>query len=262
MSQPKIILFDIETMPDFKEVIKIWCGLSNFPGRTLKATICSVLCVSWKELDSKRTHCINAWDFDSWDNDINDDYAVCKAIHEVMSEADVVVTHNGKRFDWKFLQTRFLKHDLGLLPKIIHVDTCQLAKSNLLSYSNSLGYLNEWLGGDTKLDNGGWNLWVRVSKRIKSAQKLMTKYCKQDVVVLEELFHKLRPFAKNLPNRNMGRTGKQKDKFPLVCASCGSADLKPWGHYYTKTTKFRRLICLSCNSWNRVDAKEKNPRAC
>jgi len=48
----------------------------------------------------------------------------CQEIYKVLSEADAVVTHNGKRFDWKFLQTRLIKHKLKPMSKTPHIDTC------------------------------------------------------------------------------------------------------------------------------------------
>lgn len=261
MAEPKIILFDIETIPDFKEAMKVWCGLSNYYGQTMKATITTVICVGWKEVGSKRTHCVNAWDFPEWEKDINDDKRVCEKIHEILKDADAVVTHNGKRFDWKHLQTRFMVHGLPPLPNIPHIDTCLVARKNLLSFNNKLGYLGEWLVGDNKLENGGWELWVKVSKRVKSAQKLMTKYCKQDVDLLEKVFIKLRPFIKNLPNKNLFRTEKQMEHDELLCPSCGSSDLIRNGWHYTKTGSYQRLMCKSCNSYSRLSAKDDQPRS-
>lgn len=242
-----------------KKAIEVWTQLSNYPGLTMKATITSIICVGHKELYSKKVSCINAWDFPEWEKDINDDSQVCKAIYDVLKDADAVVTHNGRRFDWKHLQTRLLANGLPPLPNIIHVDTCQIAKKNLLSFNNKLGYLGEWLLGDTKLDNGGWQLWLKVSQRVKSACKMMEKYCKQDVVLLEKLFLQLRPFIKNLPNRNIGRISRGLEGD--ACPTCGSTDLRLWGFYYTKTGKFQRVYCNNCNSTCRLDAKNNNPRA-
>lgn len=262
MAEPRVVFFDIETIPDLEQAMKVWCGLSNYYGQTMKATITSIICVGYKYLNEKKVHCINAWDYpDRWEKDINDDYEVCKAIHEVLSKADAVVTHNGRRFDWKHIQTRFMIHGLPPLPNIIHVDTCLVARKNLLSFNNKLGYLGEWLVNDAKLENGGWELWVKVSKRIKSAQKLMTKYCKQDVALLEKVFLKLRPFVKNLPNRNLSRSVKQIVNGEFVCPTCSSTDLKRNGWAYTKTSKYQRILCNSCGSTCRLDTDNAKPRS-
>lgn len=262
MSEPKIIFFDIETIPNLPKALEVWCQLSNYPFQTMKATVTSIICVGYKELHSKKTHCINAWDYpEKWAKDINDDSEVCKAIHKVLSEADAVVTHNGQRFDWRHIQTRFLVHGLKPLPNIPHIDTCLLARKNLLSFNNKLGYLGDWLVKDTKLENGGWDLWVKVSKRVKSAQKLMAKYCKQDVILLEKVFIKFRPFVKNLPNRNLDRDHKKIMAGTYVCATCGSTDITGNGWRYTTTKKYRRVVCKQCGSSGRLDAKDRNPRA-
>lgn len=256
MAKPNILLFDIETIPNMNEAMKVWCQLGLFPGRTMKATVTSLLCVGYKELESKRTYCINAWDFPEWDKDINDDKAITKAIHQIMSQADGVITHNGKRFDWKYLQTKFLMHGLDPLPKIPHVDTCAVARSNLFSFSNKLDYLGEYFVKDRKLENGGWDLWVKVSKRIKKYQDLMERYCKQDVDLLEKLYLKLRPLTKGLPNANI----YNESKWDKVCPKCGSANFKANGWRYTATQKYQRYRCKSCKGYFRGDLKGNNPR--
>jgi len=129
--KPKIIIFDLETMPNLKEALKVWPQLSQYPGKTLRASITSIICAGWKYHNEKKTHCINAWDFKNWKTNVNDDMEVCKAIREVLEDADAVVTHNGTRFDWKYLQTRLLINGLKPLPKIPHIDTCTIASRNL-----------------------------------------------------------------------------------------------------------------------------------
>jgi DNA-directed RNA polymerase subunit RPC12/RpoP len=227
----------------------------------MRATITSIICAGWKELGKKKVHCINAWDYPNWQENINDDSEVCKAIYDVLKDADAVVTHNGVRFDWKHLQTRLMMNGLPVLPKIAHIDTCLIARKNLLSFNNRLGYLGDWLVGDKKLENGGWQLWVKVTKRVKSACTLMSKYCKQDVALLEKVFEQLRPFIKNLPNRNLSRSAKKIVNGEYVCPTCGSPDLMRNGWRYTQMHKYQRVVCRHCGSCSRLDLKDRNPRA-
>ena len=261
MSAPKIILFDLETMPNLKEALKVWPQLSNYPGLTLKATITSIICAGWKEFDKPETHCINAWDFNRWDKNKNDDYSVCKAIYDVLKDADAVVTHNGKRFDWKYLQTRLLKHKIGTLDKIHHIDTCQVAKANLLSFNNRLNTIGQLVADDQKLENGGWDLWVRVHGKDPDAMKLMEDYCKQDVILLEKVYRELRPLIGNIPNYNHFRSQVKIIEGIRVCPNCGHDELVSNGWRYTKTQAYQRLQCKKCRSWCRVDAKGNQPRS-
>lgn len=257
MSEPRIILFDLETLVNLKEAMKFWPQLSNYPGQTLKAQITSVICFGWKVFGKNEpVNCINAWDYKNWDTDINDDYEVVKAGYDILRSADAVVTHNGKRFDWKFLQTRLIKHGLEPLHKIPHIDTCSVAKSNLMAFNNRLGNLSEFFGGEGKMENGGWSLWCKVMEKDPESMKLMSDYCKQDVVALEGLFRKLRPLTSNIPNHNHWNKSK-KD----VCDRCGSTRIKVEGYRYNKTTVRKRMKCKDCGGRMTTDATGKNPRS-
>lgn len=255
MSGPRIILFDLETLPNLPEALKVWPQLSNYPGQTLKASITTIICGGWKILGEKKIHCINAWDFPEWKTNVNDDSALVRALHEVLKGADCVVTHNGKRFDWKFFQTRLLFHKLEPLPKIHHVDTCAEAKRNLLVFNNRLNTISRFLTETEKMDHEGWDLWVKVHARDPKAMATMTKYCKQDVLALEEVFKALRPVITSLPNHNLFSPLKEK-----ACPGCGSSRLQSRGKYFTKTKVYSRYMCKDCHSWCRTDAADEIPR--
>jgi hypothetical protein len=252
---PKIVLYDLETLPNLPEALKQWTNLSSYPGQTLKASISSIICAGYKVLGEKNVHCINAWDYPSWKKNVNDDRAVCEALFEVLKDADCVVTHNGKRFDWKFFQTRLMYHGIGPLPKIHHVDTCAEAKKNLLVFNNRLNTLSQFFTDQKKMDHEGWDLWVKVHARDKKAMSTMEKYCKQDVVALEAVFKKLRPLIKSLPNQNLFNPLKAK-----ACPNCGSSRLQSRGFAYAQTRVYRRYQCQDCAAWSRTDARDEAPR--
>jgi len=261
IAKPRIIIFDLETLPNLPEALKVWPRLSAYPGLTLKATISSIICAGWKEYGEKKTHCINAWDFSRWKKDVNDDYSVCKEINKVLLTADAVVTHNGKRFDWKFLQTRLMYHGFKPMRNITHIDTCQIAKSNLYAFNNSLNIIGKLLVKDKKMENGGWDLWVNVHGKSKKAMKTMTEYCKQDVSLTEKCFIELIPLIKNMPNMNLWKNKKQAREFTDICPNCGSEDIKFNGYIFTKTTKYQRKICKDCGTTARVNSDGKKPRS-
>lgn len=194
MGAPRIILWDLETLPNLPQVLKVFPSLSNYPGLTIKASINTIICCGWKVYGEKKTHCINAWDFYRWTRDVNDDYSIVKAAYTILRGADVLVTHNGKRFDNKFLETRLAFHGLPPLPKeIIHIDTCQELKRSLLLFNNRLNTGAEFLTDSLKKEHEGWALWEKVSNRNPKAMRDMTSYCKQDVRVLEKVFKSLIP---------------------------------------------------------------------
>jgi len=254
-SGPRIVLFDLETLPNLPEALKVWPSLSSYPGQTLKASISTIICGGWKAHGEKKVHCINAWDFPEWETNVNDDGPLCRALYDVLKDADCVVTHNGRRFDWKFFQTRLLFHGLSTLPKIHHVDTCAEAKKNLLVFNNRLNTISRFLTNTEKMDHEGWDLWVKVHGRDEKAMATMSKYCKQDVLALEEVFKALKPVIKSLPNQNLFNPFKEK-----VCPTCGSSRIQSRGKEYTKTKVYRRYACLDCRAWSRTDAADEVPR--
>ena len=257
MADPRIVLIDLETLPNLPEALKVWPQLSSYPGQTLRASVTSIICAGWKILGkSEKVNIINAWDFPSWRKDVNDDRLLCAAVAKVLDGADCVITHNGKRFDWKFLQTRLRYHKMDPLPRIHHVDTCAEASKHLFVFNNRLNTLARFFTDKEKMEHEGWDLWVKVHGRDPRAMKTMSDYCKQDVVTLEALFNELRPLLSSLPNYNLFSPYKEK-----VCPSCGSSRLKSYGRRYTKTKVYRRYQCLDCRGWNNTDLKDELPRS-
>jgi len=255
-TEPRIVLFDLETIPDLREVMKVFPGLSAYPGLTLKASICSILCMGYKIHGEKRTNIIHAWDNKKvWDADVNDDKILCEKIYNVLKDADALVTHNGRRFDLKFLQTRLLKHGLPPLPKIQHIDTCVLAKSNLLMYNNRLQTISKFLTSEEKMENGGWDLWVDVHNRKAKAMEKMSDYCKQDVVALQAIFKRLLPFVTIMPNYNNYKTREER-----LCPNCGSTRVANNGMRANKTGNLQRLRCMDCGTSSTVKSEKADPK--
>lgn len=258
MDSPKIVFFDLETLPNLKEILKVFPSLGQWPGRTLKASINSIICFGFKELGKDHpVKVINAWDFENWTQDVNDDGPLVRAAYEILSEADAVVTYNGIKFDWPFFQTRLIKNGLAPLNKQIkHIDVCRVIKRNLFLYSNSLKDTGPFFTTDKeKMEHEGWSLWVKTHWKDPEAMKTMSEYCSVDVLVLEELFNKVRPFINDLPNYNLFHREKEH-----VCPKCASTRLHPRGYYLTKTRRYKRYVCEDCNSWSRTDARDEAMR--
>lgn len=251
MNSPKILLWDLETLPDPQRVMQVFPSIGNWPGRTFKANISTIICFGYKWLGDKEASCINAWDVPQ--DHPNDDGYLIHAAYEILKEADCLVTHNGKKFDLKVMNTHLIKYGLPPLHKIPHVDTKIVAKRISL-YSNRLGDVSKFLGGEDKLENGGWDLWCRVQNGDKKAQELMTSYCKQDVEVLEQVFLGLRPLMTNteVPNYNL-----YAEDGTLRCPKCGSDKLTKHGVRRRVTGNRQRYLCGDCGSTADVKINSK-----
>ena len=136
MKKPKIVFWDLEICRYKEMPTRKWFGMSQFYGRTMNADINSIVCFGWKVLGEKKAHCINAWDFPAWSEDVNDDGELVAAAYEILKDADGIVTHYGKKFDLPFLNTRLMFHGFPPLPVGPHIDTKTVASRKLKLFSN------------------------------------------------------------------------------------------------------------------------------
>lgn len=148
-----------------------------------RAIICA--CYKWEGEDE--VHSIE------WNK--GDDKGLLTKFARVISSADEVVTQNGDSFDIKWLRTRCLFYGIPIPPKMNSIDTLKLARSAFKFNSNKLDYMGKFLnlGEKIKTDN---SLWKNITLyNDKDSMKKMVDYCKQDVLLLEQVFQKLNPFV-------------------------------------------------------------------
>jgi DNA polymerase elongation subunit (family B) len=125
--------------------------------------------------------------------------AMLKNIHALLKEADAVVHYNGKKFDMPTLNAEFLLHGLPPIESLIQIDLFKLVLAAFNFPSYKLDYVCQRLGLGSKVKNGGWEgTWKPCMdsshKKHKSAWRQMERYNRGDIVLLERLYKKLRPW--------------------------------------------------------------------
>lgn len=178
--------------------------------------------------------------------DPRNDYNTIKDIWEWLDEADMVVAHNGKRFDIPKINARFLKYDLKPPSPYKLIDTLLAARRYFAFTSNKLDHLGVFLNCGAKMETGGFALWRAVMEGDVGALKKMITYCKNDVILLEKVYRKLRPYITNHPN-----VGVVFDNEDLICPKCGSANIIKNGIYHTNVTSYQRYQCKDCGGYSR-----------
>lgn len=165
-------------------------------------------------------------------------------IHDLISEADAVVHYNGSRFDIPILNKEFLLHHLAPPAPYKQIDLLRVVRKEFRFPSNKLDYVAQRLGLGKKTPHEGYQLWVKCMNKDPAAWKVMEKYNKQDVLLLEKVYQRLLPWiGKAHPNRNL-YDGKG-------CSVCGSHKLQKRGFAYTVTGTFQRYQCTDCGSWSK-----------
>lgn len=236
--EPKIILWDVETS------LIVATTFSLYPERINHDNILqdwNIICAAWKELGKEKVYTVAVED------DTTNDFNVVLKLRDALADADVLVHHNGDKFDIKKLNARLIYYGLEPLPTIPTVDTLKEARKIAAFTSNRLDYLGKFLCGEGKLHTES-GLWMSVLKGDMSAVKKMVDYNIVDVEILEKVYLKLRPYMKRHPH-----IGVMKSNDRCTCPNCGSSELRKNGVRITATgLKKQEIQCKSCGSYQRV----------
>lgn len=238
----KTLLIDIETSPlqifawgvyeqDALDIIKDW----------------RIMAFSYKWLGEKKTHVKALPDYKTYKRDRDNDYELVKELWKLFNEADLIVAHNGDKFDIRKTNARFIKHNLGVPKPYKTVDTLKIARKYFKFDSNRLNDLGKYLGLGNKVKTGGIDLWLGCIAGDMKSWDLMKKYNKQDVVLLEKVYLHLRPWHHTHPNMNI------VDDHTCVCPLCGSDKLQKRGFEITDSglSRYQRYHCKKCGRWSK-----------
>ena len=238
----KLLIYDIETSP-----------LQSYTWGTYQTDVVKVekdwymLSFAYKWYGEKKTKVYGLPDFATYKKDPTDDIELVKKLHELFDEADVVVAHNGDNFDQKKSSARFLLNGLTPPSPYQQIDTLKVAKRYFKLTSNRLNDIGQYLKVGKKVETGGFDLWLKCMAGDQKAWKLMKKYNKQDVDLLELVYEKLLPWIKNHPNRAV------LDGVPDACPNCGAVGkMQLRGKYATRTMVKQNVQCQSCFAYNKV----------
>lgn len=227
----KILYVDIETAPNTAFVWGLW--EQNVSHDQLQESS-YILCWSAKWHGKPRIH------FASGEKKSR--LEVLQPIHELLNQADIVVHFNGKKFDIPILNREFIKHGLTPPSPYRQIDLLQVVRRNFRFESNKLAYVTEALGLQGKMHHEGFQLWVRCMRGDRQAWKKMGEYNRNDVVIMEPLYERLRPWIVGHPN--MQTLG-------LACPKCESKNVQRRGVQVAISQTYVRLHCQACGSWFR-----------
>jgi hypothetical protein len=243
LNAPKILTIDIETSPNLAHVWGLWdqnVGLSQL-------------------LESGQVICFAAKWYGTRSVEFYSDHhhghtEMVKQAHRLMTDADIIVHYNGKRFDIPHLKREFV--EAGMTPPSPHrdVDLLQVVKSQFRFPSNKLDYVAGRLLGVNKVGHTGHRLWLDcVVKNDPRAWALMKRYCIGDVKNLTEpLYDRLRGWIPNHPHIGLW-SGEEKS-----CDRCGSTDLQFVGKKAATTrTLYAEAQCRNCGGWLRNGHRER-----
>ena len=230
---PKVLLLDVETAPLLVYCWGIWdqnIGLNQIES-------------DWHLLSWSAK-----WLGDSDDKvmyedqrnarDIENDKVILKKLWKLLNEADIIITQNGKSFDEKKINARFILNGMGPPSPFKHIDTKRIASKKFAFTSNKLEYMTKKLCKKKKLSHKkfpGFELWRECLKGNMEAWEEMRIYNIMDVLSLEELYTKLIPWDKTIS------FAVYSDEEEMKC-NCGNKKLQKRVFNYSNIGKFQRYF--------------------
>lgn len=241
-TEAKILVLDIETAPIRAYVWGIWqqnVGIDMIES--------DWFCLTWaaKWLFDKKIYSDRLMGDEAIKQD---DSRIIKGIWALINEADIVIAHNGEKFDIPKLNSRFIQHRLNPPLPYQTIDTLKHIRRQFGFTSNKLDYVNKLLNLERKQDTGGFKLWEGCYKGDDTCLKKMLAYNITDVKILEETYLRIRSWIKPHPNCGLFILDEGQER----CPTCGSNDLNNEGKpYVTTANQFELLRCNNCGATGR-----------
>lgn len=175
-------------------------------------------------------------------------------VHEMwalLDEADIVVAHNGAKFDIKRANAEFVKAGLPPPSPYKVYDTLKVAKAKFKFPRNDLESLCNYLGVEHgKLKNSGMPLWMKCITGCTQSLNEMEEYNRGDIYALRDVFYRLLPWDNQ--GINFGLYGDRLQNH--LCTHCGSSELETLeGKYaYTSNNSYQVYRCSVCGAISRT----------
>ncbi len=243
----KILMLDIETSPH-----KGWFWKLHDENISINQLI-----------DSSRPLCFAAKYYGADKSDvrfhaewIDGQKNMLRAAHDLLSEADAVITQNGERFDFPVLNWYFLKNNMSPPRPYKSIDLIKTTRSRFRGASTKLDYVARELGYKGKIEHEGFPLWEKVMAGDPAAQERFQDYNIGDTLLLEPIYRRYRPWIRNHPN-----VAAFNGLDEPACPTCGSVNLQADSWTLLQTTRRAQYTCKDCGTFLRErNEKDMLPR--
>lgn len=240
MGGPKILLYDTETSPS---LVYVWNQYQTNVIDTKEDWY--LLSFAYKWLGEDKIF------FERKAKKRNDDRELTKKLWRLLDQADVIVGHNSDSFDNRKATARFIYHNLGPPSPYQSIDTKKVIAQVSSNYSNALNEIARLLDFGRKVKHHGFDLWLGCMSGDPHSWKIMEKYNRHDIELLEKLYFILQPWVDsvNMTHWSVGAS----------CKHCGGNNLMRRGLKYTNASVFQTLYCKDCGGYSRE--KKRNAEA-
>jgi hypothetical protein len=238
----KIITLDLELAP---RIATIWRPGQQYVGVDQLLQDTAVISAAVKQYGVKKTEYLCTHDTNP--GNLRDDFELMGWLHERLAGADLIVAHNGIRFDIPVIRERMASHGLPpfRMPKC-H-DTYFMYAKTMQGASGKLAWLSQKFSDLEKSDHAkfhGNKLWDGYMAGNPAALAEMKKYNIRDVESTEQVWEFMLPWWTAQTPALLGMDG-------TACGVCGGDKLELAGTVTPGTRTYYQYQCGTCGSFSR-----------
>lgn len=232
---PKILLLDVETMP---VQVFVWGLYKQRISHENVIADQSIVCWSAKWLYDPDviSDCMT-----SEETKTRDDKRIMQSLWRLLEDCDVVIAHNGLRFDLRKINARFLYHKIAPPSPYQVIDTLKATQKAFGTISHKLDYLGKYLLNKGKIETN-FGLWKKCYYGDQESLDYMVAYNKEDVLLLEEVYLEVRSYIKPHPNFAILSEAQEP-----CCIYCGGSEFTEAGFYTTAAGRYATKRCTKCS---------------
>ncbi len=168
------------------------------------------------------------------------DASIMDNLFILLDEADVVITHNGMKFDIPRINTRLILNKFPKPSPFRQIDTLQVSRKNFGFTHNKLDAILDVFNLKGKTGTN-MQLWIDCGNGNEQALDDMLMYNENDVVILENLYHELKGWIPSHPRMYSDTNGE-------TCEVCGSNAIVSSGKYATMVNEYESFSCNDCGA--------------
>lgn len=233
MNEAKILTLDIETSP---AIVYTWGLFDQNVGISQIVEPTRIICFAAKWLGEKKVSFFSEWG--------DGRQEMIEAMHFLLDEADVIISYNGKSFDIPHMNREMLEFGLTPPAPFSHVDLYQVIRRKFNFLSGKLDWVSQRLLDNKKLATN-FDLWKNVLAGVAKDRAAMEKYCKNDVVLTEDLYSLIRSWIPSHPNVALIQGEAH------ACPTCAGVNVQKRGVQRTTTAIYQRYCCNDCGAYSK-----------
>ncbi len=237
-----VLVFDVETLPLVGYIWNPW-NTNMYENQMIKDFCILSYSAKWYGDDRILSDVLT-----SREAVTRNDKRILTNFWKLIDKADVVITHNGKRFDVRKLNARFWKNHIVKPSSYKVIDTLTSAKAVFGLTYNSMDFIAKYIGMQEKLETD-FDLWKGCDNGNKEALQYMRDYNEQDIRVQEEVYTEMRGWIPNHPDMSVyaSLTG--------VCPVCLDTNYEKIGLYTASKLQYPEYRCETCGGiWHDTKA--------